>query len=157
MFLQSWYLGELNSIPSVERDSDSANKCPELQHKHHWWAPPAGRIKQLKGTWNRTPGAPGPRTNQQAALIQSTWTFAPPSKGHWLRAVEWVGSKRSLLIWASPHQSVSHCVKRARNWDTVIHTIQTLDALLYMHDMLVSRSVSLVLTSPLLVLVYEIM
>ncbi|XP_066536757.1 nuclear factor 1 B-type-like isoform X3 [Hoplias malabaricus] len=33
---QSWYLGELNSIPSVERDSDSANKCPELQHKHHW-------------------------------------------------------------------------------------------------------------------------
>ncbi|KAA0723717.1 Nuclear factor 1 B-type [Triplophysa tibetana] len=31
----SWYLGELNSIPSVERDSDSANKCPELQHKHH--------------------------------------------------------------------------------------------------------------------------
>ncbi|MBN3325276.1 NFIB factor, partial [Atractosteus spatula] len=33
---QSWYLGELSSIPSVERDSDSANKCPELQHKHHW-------------------------------------------------------------------------------------------------------------------------
>ncbi|KAM9501415.1 nuclear factor 1 B-type isoform 1-T1 [Clarias gariepinus] len=33
---RSWYLGELNSIPSVERDSDSANKCPELQHKHHW-------------------------------------------------------------------------------------------------------------------------
>nr|XP_057922916.1 nuclear factor 1 B-type-like isoform X3 [Doryrhamphus excisus] len=34
---QSWYLGELSSIPSVERDSDPANKCPpELQHKHHW-------------------------------------------------------------------------------------------------------------------------
>ncbi|KAJ8008223.1 hypothetical protein DPEC_G00102570 [Dallia pectoralis] len=34
---QSWYLGELSSIPSHERDSDSANKCPpELQHKHHW-------------------------------------------------------------------------------------------------------------------------
>lgn len=34
---QSWYLGELSSIPNVERDSDSANKCPpELQHKHHW-------------------------------------------------------------------------------------------------------------------------
>ncbi|KAF3836970.1 hypothetical protein F7725_004434, partial [Dissostichus mawsoni] len=34
---QSWYLGELSSIPSIERDSDSANKCPpELQHKHHW-------------------------------------------------------------------------------------------------------------------------
>lgn len=34
---QSWYLGELSSIPSVERDSDSTNKCPpELQHKHHW-------------------------------------------------------------------------------------------------------------------------
>lgn len=39
LFQQSWYLGELSSIPSVERDSDSANKCPpELQHKHHWWA-----------------------------------------------------------------------------------------------------------------------
>uniref|UniRef100_A0A8C9SDG9 Nuclear factor 1 n=1 Tax=Scleropages formosus TaxID=113540 RepID=A0A8C9SDG9_SCLFO len=33
---QSWYLGELSSIPSVERDTDPANKCPELQHKHHW-------------------------------------------------------------------------------------------------------------------------
>ncbi|KAG5261371.1 hypothetical protein AALO_G00303680 [Alosa alosa] len=33
---QSWYLGELSSIPSVERDSDSASKCPELQHKPHW-------------------------------------------------------------------------------------------------------------------------
>ncbi|XP_077444484.1 nuclear factor 1 B-type-like isoform X3 [Stigmatopora argus] len=34
---QSWYLGELSSIPSVERDADSAHKCPpELQHKHHW-------------------------------------------------------------------------------------------------------------------------
>ncbi|XP_019713902.1 nuclear factor 1 B-type isoform X6 [Hippocampus comes] len=34
---QSWYLGELSSVSSVERDADPANKCPpELQHKHHW-------------------------------------------------------------------------------------------------------------------------
>lgn len=83
VFPQSWYLGELSSIPSHERDSDSANKCPpELQHKHHWWTPPPPhRGRELKtrrgGGGARSVGNGG--NNQQAALKTIVFVLCPLS------------------------------------------------------------------------------
>lgn len=80
--LQSWYLGELSSIPSVERDSDSANKCPpELQHKHHWWTPGP--------RWDGELSRPHPRPTLPLLLGVGAGAFL-------------AARKRALQAWTKP-------------------------------------------------------